>query len=191
MTRPPRLITSSVLERNGIGFDVNANRSQPLNFTYMEKIVSAMENGRSAYSKLTFLCFTLHCSQYSDDNTVLTEALPRLKEQLDNYYQPNVWVNHLWCREQDKASAQHYHLVIILNGQKASKGHRTFSELAKIWCELGQAKVTLNQTHHLKRADDKTYRQIIYHLSYMAKMRSKRDVTKGCRDFVVGRIKTP
>ena len=61
----------------------------------------------NTHSKVFIHRFDIRVSQYSDDNTVFSGLIRRLKK-----------VSYFWIREQERSKNQHYHVLLMLDGQK-------------------------------------------------------------------------
>ena len=91
----------------------------------------------------------------------------------------------LWAREQEKAKGQHYHLVLLLDGDVVRHPSALITKIGELW--RGHPYTPKNC--YVLINDDATKREAIHRASYLAKPRGKGYQGANARNFGASRIK--
>lgn len=67
-------------------------------------------------SKLTAIRIELHLKKWTANNAPVREFFTKLRRQLFKQY-GKIYHRYIWAREQNQAKAQHYHVVLLVDGQ--------------------------------------------------------------------------
>jgi hypothetical protein len=112
----------------------------------------------------------------------------RLKQWLKrNYGLENI--GYIWVREQERSDKQHYHLALLLDGDKIRHPKRLNEQIKEMWLPLGHVPVTLNPYYNInKHNHNETRAEIIERVSYLAKIRGKRIRDKQTKDYQTSRL---
>jgi hypothetical protein len=131
----------------------------------------------------------LHLNKFSSDNKVISTFVNRLKQWLKRNYGLNK-IGYIWVREQDRSDKQHYHLALLLDGDKIRHPKRLNEQIKEMWLPLGHVPVTLNPYYTIdKHNHNETRAEIIERVSYLAKVRGKRIRDKQTKDYQTSRLK--
>jgi len=146
---------------------------------------------RSYYSKATVVLLQLHPDQFTEDNAILTRFLVQLKKTLTKKYKCKM--GYVWVREQNTAKAQHYHLMIMLNGHKCRSAYAVSNICDEIWegpKDTNFSYGVKNRLYCIKqyKNNDSELRATRMRMSYMAKNETK-DFDKNTKTFGVSRLK--
>lgn len=158
----------------------------------LSKIDDQLSAMLSHHCKVLVIRIDLRLSNQSNDNQVMTEFMRRYKKRITRKYRLDR-VAYVWCREQNIANQHHYHLALMVDGNKARQG-KPFTDIAmEYWdnLDIGSVWVPSRSYVMLKRADHKTYQQLFNRLSYLAKVYSKSPSQRSAsaNDYEGSRIK--
>lgn len=97
-----------------------------------------------------------------------------------------------WVREQGGSPAQHYHLVVIVNGHKCSSNQYILKVATEIWESQKGRNYNLKVKSCIWRIEkyknNNEYQATRMRMSYLAKMKTK-DISRPClNSFGVSRI---
>lgn len=97
------------------------------------------------------------------------------------------YMGYVWVREQEKAKGQHYHLVLMLDGNVIRHPSALITKMTELWERNGHLFTPKNCYVFIN--DDETKREAIKRGSYLAKPRGKGYQATGSRNFGSSRIK--
>lgn len=149
----------------------------------------------SHHNKVFIYCFELRHSRHqpiaSQTNTEISHYLKTIKHTLCAEYQLSR-IGHLWVREQERAKHEHYHLAIMLDGNKINTGKRLHLLLQQKADSQGYSlNVPDNPSYLIRRnhpeQNDKM-QAAIWRLSYYAKARGKGYRPRQTKDYSTSRI---
>lgn len=141
------------------------------------------------HSKVHLIRFDLHQPTHTDDNKRITTFVRRYSDALCREY-GFTRVAYCWAREQEKAKAQHYHFVFILDGHKVQGGQKLARLARKTWEQMGGTEWTPKRHYYnLTRNDHQSLQDAIYRVSYLAKGRGKGYRPSQTKDYGTSRIK--
>ncbi|MGZ9899000.1 YagK/YfjJ domain-containing protein [Shewanella gaetbuli] len=173
-------------------FRVNAeeNTSKALYTAYLKKTIEQIESFMSYHSKLFVFIIQLHLPSSSANNRVMTQFLNKLRLALISQYSFKR-IGYIWCREQDKAPAQHYHLALMLDGSKIQYPAKLMSICENIWAAIAGGTIHRpeNCYYHFHRTDEAAINDVVYRLSYFSKVRSKHLTPKTAHMFGSSKLK--
>jgi len=151
----------------------------------LEQSFKQLDVMMSYYSKVTVILLQLHPDQFTEDNAVMTRFFVKFKKKLEKKYKSKI--GYLWVREQNTAEAQHYHLVVLINGHKCNNSYTVNKICGEIW----QGPMDTNFSYRVKNRiycikqylnDNRELRAVRMRLSYMAKKETK-DFSKYTKSF--------
>ena len=159
-----------------------------------EEILSAIKNQLDAmlshHSRVLIVRIDLHTSEYNGNNEMLSQFIRRLRKRLKQRYNLRN-VGYVWVREIEKAKSQHYHLALVLDGNKVNYPAKVIKLVEEIWQGTGNPKpYTPEKCYYLiKRGQNYVYKEAFRRLSYLAKKRGKGYKSKTANDYSTSRIK--
>ena len=155
----------------------------------LECLYYQLRNLLSHHSRLLFLRLDLRVYQYSKDNKSLSDLLRLLKRNLKRYF-GFTRVGYLWVRELSRTDKQHYHLVLLLDGNKVQhpKNVINIAEEVAYKYEMPVPYTPKNAYLKISRNDKENFDAAMYRGSYLAKTRSKQ-CGKRIRSFGSSNIK--
>jgi hypothetical protein len=125
------------------------------------------------HSKALIVRFDLHVPQYTEDNAQISEFMAKLNYWIKSHYKGVNEVRYVWVRELEKAKQQHYHVVLMLNGNKIRNPYYIHEKGKEIWSSLRGTSYHISKHHHFLRDDHDSICEAFYHISYLAKARGK------------------
>ena len=145
----------------------------------------------SYYSKVSVILLQLHPDRFTEDNKVITQFLTKFKKALKKQYKSKI--GYLWVREQNVADAQHYHLVVMVNGHKCNSAYTVGKMCDEIWegpMDTNFSYRVKNRIYCIKKykKDGRELRAARMRMSYMAKNETK-DFDKYTNCFGRSRLK--
>lgn len=140
----------------------------------MEELDSQVSSMLSHHSRVLFLRLDVRCYEFSSTNKVMSDFMRLLKRRLIARY-GFTRVGYLWVREVSKAKKQHYHLVLLLDGNKVQHPKKVIEIAEDVGFDLYLPKIYTPKNCFLKldRHDKSQLARAIYRGSYLAKTRTK------------------
>ena len=140
-------------------------------------------------TKLFVARFDLHQSvAISSSSRHLSEFLQSLKSELRVSHGLK-YFGYVWCREESETIKQHYHLALLLEGHKIRSPHNLLSIMQRLWVQSGGSSVYRANYHNLHREDYESIADVIFHLSYLAKVEGKTTLSPNFKAFSASRLK--
>jgi hypothetical protein len=180
------------IEYSGAHYEIN-NVSQKTGKAYgvfepiMLKLLEQLHIATQIHGKVFVFRFDLSISSYTVDSRIISNFRKKLIQKLKREYQM-IDIGFAWVREQEKSKQQHYHLVYFLDGQKVWH-HQGLSKIVKEIStrDSNITRVVFAGFHQVD--DDRSLRDAIYHISYLAKIRGKGYRPSKSHDFGSSRLK--
>lgn len=156
----------------------------------MEKIVGQLEAILSYHAKIMIVRFDLHQVAYTDSNQRISKFLKHYLRWLKRHYSFKR-IAYTWAREQDTADAQHYHVAVMLDGDKVQSAGLVCKGARDHWLRLSGSEWTpKNPFYNISRnIDDHRFKDAVYRLSYFAKGKTKGKRPEQTKDYSCSRIK--
>lgn len=137
----------------------------------METIFSVLRDFFERRSKMLAIRIELHLKQWTATNAPVSEFFQKLRRQLIKHY-GKIYHRYIWVREQNQAKAQHYHVVLLVDGQYV-KHPSVLKEIAcRIWTS-GYLCLAKNPFYRIHRDQEGRFSALVYRLSYLAKAETK------------------
>jgi len=179
----------SYIEINDEIIKVNAGATRGIYKEIIERFIGQFDIALKVHKRLLVHRVDLHLNMFSSDNKVISRFINRLKQWLKRNYGLEK-IGYIWVREQEKSDKQHYHLALLLDGDKIRHPKRLNEQIKEMWLPLGHVPVTLNPYYTIdKHNHNETRTEIIERVSYLAKVRGKRIRDKQTKDYQTSRLK--
>ena len=178
------------IQIKGETIKVNAGVNKGIYREIIERFVSQLDTALCIHKRLLVLRFDLHLNKYSKDNKVISRFMNQLKQWLKRNYGLDK-VGYIWVREQEKSVRQHYHLALMLDENKIRHPKRLNAQIREMWLPYGHMPTVLNPYFNLNtlKANYKAVREeIIWRVSYLAKVRGKRYRDVQTKDYQTSRL---
>lgn len=141
----------------------------------MRSILDTVIEIFSQSTKVLVVRFDLHVKEHSETNLIMSQFSKVLTQTLHKNY-ANTWFHLIWVREHGRSPCQHYHCVLITDGQKINHPGKLNKLMALCWHEIsgGTYSLPTNCYYLWQVGNNKLFGQIIYRLSYLAKNITKK-----------------
>lgn len=136
-------------------------------------------------------------STFTDDNQIVTNYLKVFNRWLKRRYKLSR-IGYVWCREIEKAKKQHYHLVLMVDGNKINATtslHNTIKpKIKELAIRQGLVEhippnAYMVDNADLKQGDYTLYKDAFYRASYLAKVTGKGIKGERANNFQPSRVK--
>lgn len=131
------------------------------------------------HGKMFVFRFDLSVNEHTQNNGLIEHLVRRLSRRVKTHYKAKLF--YFWVREQEKAKKQHYHFFVILDGSKINRPNQLQEWIRTIWEQYGRCH--WSAYHNVSRQDTNSLRDVVYHLSYLAKSRGKGYRAAQVKDF--------
>lgn len=157
----------------------------------MKRILSQIEAMFSYHNKLLIVRFDLHQYIETANSNHVTLFFKQLVAFLKRQYKIKR-VGYAWARESEKVRNQHYHCILILDGNHVQRPHHVFTQAKMYWgfCYEGRLCWPAERCYYLvRRGDREELQKAIYHISYLAKGRGKGKKPVQAKNYGTSRIR--
>ena len=184
-TRSDYVTLRAVYSYQGIEYPINTIPSsgchtQPLS-EMIRRIVGAVER----YKRVMFIRLDLSVIDYEETNESLSAFLKQAVRHVRRKYKTRL--EYVWAREQKKAKRQHYHLALLIDGDKIRYPTQLYEELGEKW---RKGRLSIPKSPYLM-TDGHNIAEAVYRVSYLTKERGKGYRRDGVRDFDWSRFTPP
>lgn len=158
-------------------------------FEILQKLVSQMDAMLSHHCKLLIFRVDLHLHQKSGTSRQLSTFFRRLKRRLETRGVKRL--GYVWCREQDQAEKQHYHVCFMVDGNIYRNPYHLIELIRDYWTDwqVGSIWQPKKSFYNLGRGDLIGYQEVFDRISYLAKVDTKGNKPKTSNDYGGSRIK--
>ena len=178
----------SYIEINDETIKVNAGATRGIYKEIILRFIDQFDIVFKYHKRLLVHRVDLHLNKSSSNNKVISRFMNRLKQWLKRNYGLEK-IGYIWVREQDRSDKQHYHLALLLDGDKIRHPKRLNKQIKEMWLPLGHVPVTLNPYYNIdKHNHNETRAEVIERVSYLAKIRGKRIRDKQTKDYQTSRL---
>ncbi|EGH0545400.1 inovirus Gp2 family protein [Escherichia coli] len=145
----------------------------------MEALFDTVNQTYLRTSRFLAVRYDLHLKSYTDDNQVISDFCQQLAQVLRARY-PKSFFDIFWVREHDKATAQHYHCVLMVDGNHIRTPKVLNGLVEKTWSSATNGKVWFpkNGYYMVHKRDSQTLGALLLRLSYFAKYATKTGIAK-------------
>jgi len=170
-------------------FRINANSELGIYKQVLLRFISQLDLAYLIHKRLLVYRFDLHLNNPTNDNKIVSRFLNRAKQRLKRNYGLNK-IGYLWVREKDSVKNQHYHLVLLLDGDKIKHPSKLTKTLRKMWKPIGHMPIVPNPYYFMDKHNHKnTRKDVIERVSYLAKIRGKGYRSPQVKDYQTSRLK--
>ena len=147
----------------------------------MDSIFTVLREFFERRSKLTAIRIELHLKKLTANNAPVREFFTKLRRKLFKQY-GKIYHRYIWAREQNQAKAQHYHVVLLVDGQFV-KHPSIIEKIARSIWVYGYFCLPPRPFYHIHRDQIGRFCALVYRLSYLAKAETKGNRPKKVRDY--------
>jgi len=154
----------------------------------LNTLYSQFKNMQSHHCKVLVLRMDFHVNLENWSEGDLSLFLKKSKRLIANYYKLKR-IGHGWGREVSQNGSHHYHLVLMLDGNKVNHPMVVTNILTQEWKKLGHPHPRRNNYHLLSNTVDDKFKDAFHHCSYIAKVHTKDQQPNKARNFGASQIK--
>ena len=140
------------------------------------------------HARVMVVFLQLHVNYYSDDNKHISNLFKNIKQFLKRKYGMND-IGYQWVREQEKSKKQHYHAVLILDGNLIQYPSKILNIIKEMWLPRGHFYRLENCFYYLDNKQKEIRKEVVYRASYLAKIRGKGYRPAQTKDYNSSRLK--
>ena len=182
----------SVVTIGGREYQINANKSkkQGCFIEILRAIDSNLTAMLSYHCKVFVVQFVVHCRDYEAKNRGMSNLMRVIKKRLARKY-GCLRVAGGWVRETGAGGGgvQHYHVAVFLDGSRVRWNLGVQVLVNEILEARGYSRPSFRRSHMVRRSDEESIQGAFYHLSYLAKTRSKSNRLPATNDYSFSRLK--
>ena len=140
----------------------------------LTKIDDQLSAMLSHHCKVLVFRLDLRLHGQGNDNQVMTTFIKPYRKRLQKGLGLSR-VGYVWCREQVKAKQHHYHLVVVVDGNKHQRAGKLISLAKDYWDDLdiGSIGIPENCYSVIRRGNSEAYQLAFERICYLAKVHSK------------------
>ena len=154
-------------------------------YSFIEQLDLAIKIHR----RVLIINLVFSINYYTDTNQIFSKFIKNIKQFLGRDYDIKN-VGYQWVREQETVKKQHYHLALILDGNKIQHPGKLNEIIKEKWLARGSRYKPKNCFYYIdKHNHQKVRAKAIYRASYMAKSRGKGVRPAQTKDYYCSRLK--
>jgi len=146
----------------------------------MNSLFKAVDRTYVSCSRFLAIRYDFHLPQYTPDNRVITRFHQLLIPALRKEY-PKSFARVFWVREQNQAPAQHYHYLLMVDGNCVRHPLKINKLVESCWkiATGGTVWFPKHGYYLIRKNDTETMTALLLRVSYFAKRHSKEGIAKG------------
>lgn len=157
----------------------------------LKQMLTQIEAILSHHNKVLLVRFDLNKSDYDENSQDISLFFRQFLDTIKKTYKLKR-VAYSWAREQGKTENRHYHCFIALDGNKVQTSYRIVEQIKWYWEIIHDGSVHFTQPkcfHMLHRNKPESFKDPIYHISYLAKGRGKGYKPQQAKNYSCSRLK--
>jgi hypothetical protein len=177
------------IEINGEQVHINIGKNKGgVYYEIITKMVEQLDIAIKIHGRILVYQFILSTNYYTPENKRVSNLMKNLKQKISRDYEIT-GIGYTWVREQERSKKQHYHVVLFLDGNKIQHPKKLNTIIKKMWSPHGHMPVVKNPFYYINRDDNETRLDVIWRISYMAKIRGKGYRDPQANDYQASRLK--
>nr|WP_071995404.1 inovirus-type Gp2 protein [Pantoea sp. IMH] len=150
------------------------------NAKIMNSLFRTIDKTYSSCSRFLAIRYDFHLPQYTSDNRAITNFHQLIIPSLRRMY-PKSFVRVFWVREQNKAPAQHYHYLLMVDGNYVRHPLKINKLVESCWkiATGGTVWFPKHGYYFVRKNDTEALTALLLRVSYFAKRHSKESIAKG------------
>lgn len=136
-------------------------------------------------SKMIAIRLELRMSAWTNDNAPVSDLFKKLKHTIKSHY-GKCYMGYIWVREQCLSDKQHYHIAVLIDGQKVRHSDTVYNFVRELWT-YGYVPKYIS-FHRVHRTLLHKISAMVYHLSYLAKAETKGMRDPAVKDYQISRV---
>ena len=179
----------SLININGEQLEINSTNTLGVYPIIIEKMVQELDKAINLYKRVFVLRFDLHLNHYSDDNKEISNFMKAQVQRIKRKYKTK-YVGYVWVREMERAKTQHYHCAFFIDGDRLRTSNVLNQQIKAKWYKNGHRSVVPKPFYFIDKHNiEKKRKEVIYRLSYLAKVRGKGYRSPQAKDYSTSRLK--
>ena len=157
----------------------------------MKRMLDQIHAMFSHHNKLNIIRFDLHQSLNTDNSDHVSLFFKRLVAALKQKHKIKR-VGYAWARETENVKNQHYHCILILDGNVIQHPHHIFTQAKLYWEVYHDGYLCWPPErcfYNVRRGDRSELQKAIYHISYLAKARGKGKKPEQAKNYGVSQVR--
>ena len=151
--------------------------------------INQLDTSINLHKRVLFIRLDFHINYHTATNDKFSNFLKQIKQWITRNYGIDK-IGHQWVREQEKSKKQHYHLVLLLDGNKIQNPKKLNETIREKWGPRGSIYIPENCYIYIDKHNvSKARPEAIYRASYMAKIRGKSYRDLQTKDYSSSRLK--
>lgn len=175
---------------DGLVLPIQASLTQPMYIPILNTIYEQLIAMLSHHCKITVCRFDLTTTpehKLGDFKLFLRAAIDKLKNKFNLKRVGYVWVREIGSEGTIKKA--HYHLMMIVDGNKIQSPHGIHQVLNNEWQNTyQQPHIHIANSHRLTNTHDQYFKDAFLHCSYLAKVHTKDLQPTGYRNYGASQI---
>lgn len=155
----------------------------------VEAFINQLDLAIEIHKRVLVVNLIFSINFYTDTNKIFSNFVKNIKQYLDRHYDIKD-IGYQWVREHEKSKKQHYHLSLILDGNKIQHPSKLNRIIREKWLARGSIHIPDNCFYYIDKNNLENERnEAIYRSSYMAKSRGKQCRPEQTKDYYSSRLK--
>lgn len=169
----------------GVTYPINSAKSGCYTLI-LQRLIEQLGAMMAIYGRVLFVRLDLHHALPEPTSNRMSAFIKSARAFTQRRYQ-TPHMGFLWVREQESAKSQHYHMVLMLDGDKVRHPATLLGELGGSWGRMGGT-VSIPKNPFIFIDKPELVADAVYRGSYLAKARGKGYRPDGARDFGASRL---
>jgi hypothetical protein len=150
--------------------------------------IDQLDASIAIHKRVLVLRVDFRVNYYTDTNKKFSTFMKNIKQWIERNY--DIYnIGYQWVREQETAKKQHYHLALILDGNKIQHPAKLNEVIKEKWLSNGSIYKPDNGFYYIDKHNYQDERpKAIYRVSYMAKSRGKGARPAQTKDYYSSRL---
>ena len=169
---------------------INSSKTKGVYPNIIEKSVEQLDICLAKFGRVLVVRFDLSVDEYSGDNHTISTFLNRQKQRMFKTYGVKN-IGHAWKRERETSKAQHYHVALLIDGNKIQYPSKILKQIKAKWYRHGRCWIPDDCFYYIDKSKSnfKEKRgEAIYRLSYLAKTRGTGYKDIQAKNYSVSRL---
>ena len=152
--------------------------------------IGQLDAAISIHKRLLVIRLDFKINHYTKTNLIFSNFMKQITQWINRNYDIEQ-TGYQWVREQETSKKQHYHLALMLDGDKIQNPKLLNEIIREKWLPRGGIYIPNNCYYYIDKHNIKDTRpKVIYRVSYMAKSRGKSYRSAQTKDSFCSRLKS-
>ena len=177
------------IKHNGESIEICNSQDYGVYKEVVSAFIDQLDSAISIHKRVLVVNLVFSINNYTETNKTFSKFMKNIIQYLDRAYDIQK-VGYQWVREHETAKKQHYHLALILDGDKIQHPAKLNEEIREKWLSKGGMHKPKNCFYYINKHNIEIDRlRAIYRASYMAKQRGKQYRPSQTKDYFCSRLK--